>query len=121
MLLAKLPEGYKRLFILVSAGYLVMALWWIDKIRVMLSMRDASNLDVDETADLPSGPPLEHLHAILSNAANNLSDIAHSQPFFVLVILTFMYVGTCGILFSMLWLMDGFRQDQSVSMGPRRN
>ena len=41
--------------------------------------------------------------------------------FFVFFILLATYIGTCVLLFSVLWLLDGFRQDRPVSVGSRRH
>lgn len=115
-----LPEGVKRLFILVSVGYWAIALWWVDRVGLLINMRAAA-VDADEAADVSGGPPLEQLHDTFANAHDKLVAATGSQPFFVLVILFATYIGTCALLFSVLWLLDGFRQDRPVSMSGRRH
>jgi len=117
-----LPEGVKRLFVLVSVGYWAIALWWVDRIGLLLNLRSAVSGDADEATDAaPYGPPLEQLHDQLSSAHDRLTAVFSSQPFFVFVILLATYIGTCILLFSVLWLLEGFRQDRPVSISSRRH
>ena len=117
-----LPEGFKRLFWLVTAGYWAMALWWVDRIGLLVNARGGSTSEAEETTEFVSnGPPIEQLRDHLSIAHDHLITGMSSQPFFVFFILCVMYGGTCVLLFSMLWLMDGFRQDRAVSMTGRRH
>jgi len=116
-----LPEGVRRLFVLVSVGYWAIALWWVDRIGLLLNLRSAVNADADEAADVGSyGPPLERLHDQITSVQDRLGGVFTSQPFFVFFILLATYIGTCILLFSVLWLLDGFRQDRPVSIGGRR-
>jgi len=117
-----LPEGVRRLFVLVSVGYWAIALWWVDRIGLLLNLRNAAAGDGEETYEAASyGPPLERLHDQISSAQERFGAVFSSQPFFVFFILLATYIGTCVLLFSVLWLLDGFRQDRPVSVGSRRH
>ena len=61
------------------------------------------------------------LHDALDHVIKHFRSVLHSQPFFVLMILAAMYFTTCITLYSLLWLLDGFRQDRPVSVGSRRH
>ena len=93
-----------------------------DRIGLLVNARGGSTAEAEEAAEYVSnGPPIEQLRDHLAIAHDHLIAGMSSQPFFVFFILCVMYGGTCVLLFSMLWLMDGFRQDRAVSMTGRRH